>query len=387
MKCLIDGCDFDNKNLLLFARHLKRVHKLTSEKYTIDYIFRGMRPKCSVCENSTRYFSFNFKKYCKEHSKIAESQGGVVGGKIKKTWNKYQTKDTDSRILAYVTKRKLNCDEHLFQQKQEIGDFLNLLGIEKIKKGINKTATLFEQDIYLPEQKLVIEFGNLQQSANKQNERKIHILKTNDCEKREIGFIHIFSDEWSQKQDLVKSMIEYRLGLVSNSISASKCKLILQKADSFFADNHISGNTRSIVTFTMVYNNSICAALALRKPFHQKKYIDTIEISRFAVLKHFKVPGAFSRLLKVAKIWSRENNYAKILSYADLRFGVGNVYAKNGFTLIGHTEPDFWWTNGRQRFNRFKFRAGGGKSEKQIAEENGVYRVYGCGSNIYVLDL
>ena len=42
---------------------------------------------------------------------------------------------------------------------------------------------------------------------------------------------------------------------------------------------------------------------------------------------------------------------------------------------------------GEKRFFRFKYRAQPGKSEKQVAEENGVFKVYGCGHNIYIMKL
>jgi len=70
-----------------------------------------------------------------------------------------------------------------------------------------------------------------------------------------------------------------------------------------------------------------------------------------------------------------------------LRFGTGEVYSKNHFQFVGTTDVDYWYTNGKQRYNRFKYRAKNGKSEKHIAEESNVKRIYGCGSNIYLYQL
>ena len=77
------------------------------------------------------------------------------------------------------------------------------------------------------------------------------------------------------------------------------------------------------------------------------------------------------------------NKYDKILTYADLRFGNGNVYSKNGFSFVKQTSIDYWYTDGKVRHFRFKYRAQPGKPEKQVAEENGVWKVFGCGSNLY----
>jgi hypothetical protein len=45
----------------------------------------------------------------------------------------------------------------------------------------------------------------------------------------------------------------------------------------------------------------------------------------------------------------------------------------------------YYCTDGVSRFNRFRFRAKNNKSEKQIAEENKVYKIYDCGNKIFTL--
>jgi hypothetical protein len=71
------------------------------------------------------------------------------------------------------------------------------------------------------------------------------------------------------------------------------------------------------------------------------------------------------------------------LTYSDLRFGEGDIYGNNGFVLTGTTAPDYYYTDFEDRYNRFKFRANEGRSEKDIAAENGVCKIFGIGSNIY----
>ena len=45
------------------------------------------------------------------------------------------------------------------------------------------------------------------------------------------------------------------------------------------------------------------------------------------------------------------------------------------------------YSDGEKRYFRTKFKAQNGKTENEIALENRVFRVYGCGSNIYELKL
>jgi len=55
--------------------------------------------------------------------------------------------------------------------------------------------------------------------------------------------------------------------------------------------------------------------------------------------------------------------------------------------LEKETGPDYWYSDGRKRFDRFKFRASNGKSEKIIASENNVFKIWGCGSNIFIKNI
>jgi hypothetical protein len=75
------------------------------------------------------------------------------------------------------------------------------------------------------------------------------------------------------------------------------------------------------------------------------------------------------------------------MTYVDRRIGTGKGYLSAGFELVGSTGPDYWYTDNELRYDRFKFRASDGKSEKQVAFSAGVSRIYGCGSSIMLISL
>lgn len=108
---------------------------------------------------------------------------------------------------------------------------------------------------------------------------------------------------------------------------------------------------------------------------------------RFAVKKFHHIPGAFSKLFKRAKNKTLYEDKSMIISYADLSYGDGSVYDKNGLKKVKDTKLNYWYTDGKKRYNRFKFRAQNGKSEKQIAKENNVEKIYGCGNSLYKKEL
>ena len=100
MDCKI--CDFKTENLKLFSNHLNSIHKISSENYSIKYLYNDCRPKCLTCNSDTRYVSFSFKEYCKEHQNIKFSLSGKIGGQNKTQWNKGKSKETELRLWRAV---------------------------------------------------------------------------------------------------------------------------------------------------------------------------------------------------------------------------------------------------------------------------------------------
>ena len=74
------------------------------------------------------------------------------------------------------------------------------------------------------------------------------------------------------------------------------------------------------------------------------------------------------------------------MTYADRRFGQGDSYMKCGFKLEGDTGLDYWYTDCDIRIDRSKIQATKEKTEKEIATEMKLLKIWGCGSNIYVLN-
>jgi hypothetical protein len=216
--------------------------------------------------------------------------------------------------------------------------------------------------------------------------RVISLKNSNEkCKKELLGLMGekcvLFEDEYIKKSSIVKSMINYRLDSLSRRIYARTCsvkEITTKAAREFFDKNHLAGGTRSACAFGLYdTNGDLVSCISFRKPFI-KKYKNTIEIARFASLAGASVPGGLSKLIKFSKDLFYAEGYDAILTYADRRLGSGASYEKVG---------DYFYTDGHTRFHRFKFRAQNGKPEKEVAAEAGVHRVYGCGSNIFMMNL
>lgn len=250
----------------------------------------------------------------------------------------------------------------------------------------------YELDIFIPSKNFAIEYNSLfyHKERKEGHNKTYHKMKSQLCDEKNIQLFHIFGDEWIDKKNIIISMLKNRLGFYEKKIGARQTSVkLLSKKESnlFFDENHIDGTTRHKVAYGLIYKDQIVTAISLRIPILRKKYKNSIEIARFASSQNHIILGGFSKLLKRVKQFAKENNCKSIITYADLRFGKGKVYKKNNFTFIKDTGINYWYTNDSKRFDRFKFRAKNGKSEKEIAEENKVYKIYGCGNYLYELKI
>jgi hypothetical protein len=104
------------------------------------------------------------------------------------------------------------------------------------------------------------------------------------------------------------------------------------------------------------------------------------EISRCAFALGYNVPGGLRRLIEHASARARNDGANALMTYVDRRFGDGHGYVACGFEIVDKTSIDYWYTDNVLRYDRFKFRAMDGRTEREIARDAGVSRIYGCGS-------
>lgn len=249
-----------------------------------------------------------------------------------------------------------------------------------------------EVDVHVPSKSFGIEYNGLWwHSEDAGKDIKYHQNKTDSCRKQNIQLLHVYEDEWKYKRSIVESMIRHRLGVTPTRLGARDCQLkILSTLErkTFFDNNHLDGDTQSKISFGLFYQNNLVSAISLRKPFHTK-WKEYIEIGRFSNKLNTSVSGAFSKLNSAAYSWAKENGYKGIMSYVDDRLGIGDSYTRTGFNKVSTTAPTFYWTDLERRFNRFKFRADKERNmtERNVAEEAGVIKIYGCKNHVFVREI
>lgn len=270
--------------------------------------------------------------------------------------------------------------------ENELSEFVESLEVEIIRNSRDIIKPL-EIDVYVPEHKLGIELNGLYWHSERFKEKDYHVKKNQKAFEMGIRLINIFEDDWRERRSICESMIKHALGKTEKRIYARQCDVVELNASerrSFFEQNHIMGDAGARRTYALKYEGVIVSALSVRKSINHK---NSLEIARFATLLEAQIPGGFSKLLKHVKKYAISNNFNKIITYSHNMYGTGNVYERTDFEYVKDTGVDYWYTKDNRRFSRMTFRARDGKTEKQVAEEAGVLKIYGCGSKLFRMRL
>lgn len=215
-----------------------------------------------------------------------------------------------------------------------------------------------EIDVYLPELKIGFEFNGLYWHSNIYKDSTFHINKTNFFKDKEIRLIHIWEDDWNNKQDIIKSQINNWLGLTKNKIHARECEIkILDNVKDFLNMNHVQGTANSVLKLGLFYNNELVSVMTFDHFEGRKKMEEGgWNLNRFCNKIGFNIIGGSSKLLNyfVGKYKPK-----RIVSYADKDWSNGGLYYKLGFNLVSDTRPDYKYIIDGRRINKSRFRKSG----------------------------
>lgn len=262
-----------------------------------------------------------------------------------------------------------------------------------------------ELDVYIPEKSVAIEFNGIYwHSENGGGEcgKNYHINKTEECEKNGIQLIHIFENEWVEKEKIVKNRIKYILDEYSGRrIYARNTELkrvTSSEKNKFLKSNHLQGEDRSNVKLGLYYQEELVSVMTFshrRLPLGGDPSEKSWEMSRFC--SSCSVVGGASKLFKN---FVREYSPNKVITYADRRWSSPintTVYDKIGFEMDGLVRPSYFYFHKSDKLNlkhRFNFRKNvlGEKlrefdpnlTEWENMQENGYDRIWDCGKIRYI---
>ena len=276
------------------------------------------------------------------------------------------------------------CRKYISNKEKEIVNWLKQTNIKVIENDKSQITPL-ELDIYLPDYNIAIEFDGLYWHSELFKDRNYHLNKTNLCKEKGIQLIHIFENEWDNKQEIVKSIILAKLGIFNQRIMARECEMMEltnEEYNNFVELNHIQGYVPAKYRVGLFYNNELVQICSFGKSRFKK---DEIELLRHCSKLNTQIIGGFSKLLNY---FIKKYKTKNLVSYVDRRYFDGNGY-KN-WKLIEQTKSNYWYIkNGilesrmkyqKHKLNRLLKNFDSNLSEWENMVNNGFFRIWDCGN-------
>jgi hypothetical protein len=116
------------------------------------------------------------------------------------------------------------------------------------------------------------------------------------------------------------------------------------------------------------------------------------ELLRFCNKLGYHVPGSASKLLKY---FEKTYKPTSLVSYADRRWSIGNVYEKLGFKFSHNSLPNYWYfknnsllLESRVKYQKHKLKNllenfDENKTEVENMKANGYNRIFDCGNMVF----
>lgn len=354
---------------------------------------------CPVCKNHDIVEGFN--DFTTTHSKLASQwhptknnslkpEDFTYGSSQKIWWVCDKGHEWETKILTRSS--GFGCPycvnpTYVSKTEKEITDYLISLNVKvetQVRHLINK-----ELDIYLPDQKIAIEYNGLYWHSEEKGKTKYyHYEKWKNCKDKGIQLIQIWEDDWNHNPELIKNMLAHKIGKSSQpkcyARNTKVVKLSQQEIEVFLNQNHIQGSANGSMKYGLIDQNSkIVAAIVLKtEPGTQNK---TFNLLRFAT--SCSIPGGFTKLLKYVE---KELKPEKIVTFSDNTLSEGNLYQSNGFTVEKELKPDYMYVIGRNRTHKFNYRLKKFRddptlryeeelSERELALLNNIPRIWDAG--------
>jgi hypothetical protein len=294
--------------------------------------------------------------------------------------------------------KDITCPNHKYssQPEFEIIDFLSKLLpntiIEQNKRFYYDKNRFHEVDIFLPEYNIGIEHHGLYWHSDIFHHKNYHRDKHLFFKAIGVDLVQIFENEWLNSQDIVKSILRVKLGVLDGRIFARKCEI--REIDNqlyrkFCELNHIQGYCRAKIRIGLFYKEELVQIMSFSKSRFNKKY--SWENIRTCTKLNIIVVGGFSRMLKYFKT----NYTGSIITYVDCRYFNGSGYIENGFTVVEHSMPNYFYFKtkniiySRNMFQKHKLKDILPIFDEKITEyenmlNNGYLRIFDAGNLVLV---
>ncbi len=294
----------------------------------------------------------------------------------------------DSGLICRIC----NPGTSISKAERTIVDYINSIYDGWIETSDRSILEGQELDIVLPDLGIAIEYNGNRWHSEDFKDKTYHIDKTNLVEAFGYQLIHINETEWMTKADIVKSRLKSLLNK-NNRIHARKTVLKeIHWPAQFLEQNHIQGaGSVSKHNYGLFSENELVAVMTFSKPRFNYNY--EYELIRYCSKLNYTVTGGASKLLKH---FTNTVLPKSIVSYSDKRWSTGKLYKTLGFSFKHTSAPNYRYYKYKTSLSRYQCQKhllpalvpefyDPKLSESQIMRNAGYYKVYDCGSDVWVL--
>lgn len=278
--------------------------------------------------------------------------------------------------------------------EREIYNFIKEFYTGPIIQHSRSVIYPLELDIYMPELKIGIEFNGIYwHSEKKKPDKNYHQTKYLLAKEKNITLIMVWEDDYKKNPELIKQSIRSKMGYDDRERTYARNTTLYhstyREAKEFCKQYHIQGSTTGSHYIGLKDKSGTIVAMSIWKKLGKE-----LRLERYCTKTH--VIGGLSKLLKEAKIIATQEKLINIITFADLSTGYTGTYEKLGFDVASHIKPDYKYVYKEKRIHKFNFRKHKfmtnpnllfepGKTEKELAELNGLLKIWDCGKIKYTM--
>jgi hypothetical protein len=210
-----------------------------------------------------------------------------------------------------------------------------------------------------------------------------------------IFLITLFSNEWKQSKEKVKSIIRAKLGKNERKVGARETivkQIDKTVAKQFLDTYHLQGSAAIVIAFGLFLENELVAVVTGN---NHHRVAGKFVLNRLCFKSNITVSGGASKLCNSLESWAKVNGVEEIISWSDNRWSSGGVYKALGYTLVGELETDyFYFDNKGDTFSKQScqkkhlIKKGAiGNTEWEMAQSLGLDRIWDCGKKTWIKKL
>lgn len=290
------------------------------------------------------------------------------------------------------------CSNLISKPSVEIKDYIESLGLGT-KQEHRFPDTRKAVDIIVPSLRLAVEYNGNYWHTTEYVESRYHKLKTNLARDNGYRMLHIWSHEWLERRSAVENLLRHACGKQTHSYSSKTAEVVTpstEEARLFLNTNHLQGAPVKGSYLGLMQEGELCSIVCFNHnttTLGQMSNVAHVEVTRFSTTMN--ECGGLEKLLQ--EYLATHPETLTVVSYSDERISDGQTYFKAGFVKMHTTKPSYQYLEKNavsprhksnyqksKLINRFGEEFCKGKTEREITEQNQIYRIYDCGLTKWV---